>query len=335
MSQSDFQCLARLKLGKTLSSSEIYKACVALANNGLRREEEQSLHLSYRQLLEARRFIKKGDYKVASHILKELHVQAKDFLIAGDREFLRGMILHREGNMSAAAQALTVAAQHFKNAREDHRHLRALINSFICQSDNVDIYNAGELFAFQQLATRKKYFDLAGNIQRARAGELLSAGKFEEAAHEALESVKNYEKDGCPEDLAVAYMMAAIAQAASGDTNAAQKTYKHVLIRDGKVKSYVTILEALQSGKIPKVYPGHPLEKTPWKGVVIKTGSLSGKILSRLKIAPISRDELISEIWGTHAIHPSYCARLYTAINYIRKSKGISVLFDGDKYRLT
>ena len=45
-------------------------------------------------------------------------------------------------------------------------------------------------------------------------------------------------------------------------------------------------------------------------------------------------EELIAAVWGENATDQSYCGRLYVAINAIRKDGLITIIFDGENYKI-
>ena len=335
MIRSDYQSWALLSAGQKtkLSEVEIYKACVIAANNGWTREEETGLGNYQRVLLESRRQIKSGRLEQAKKLLSSLRAQKPNSEIdPGDLEFLKGIVMHRLGDQYAAAGQLAIAANVFSKTGDSHRLLRALINEKISAAMNLQAYLLGDLYVLQNQAVQHGYHDLAGLVFCARAGELIVSGRFSEAVAEAHDAVMHYQIASCPEDLALAQMMLTIAQFMSGDSGGARLTFQRVHIRDGKIASYVAIFEALIAEKRPVPPLGHPLYGTQWKVQGFKKESVTGKILSCLKNAPATRDELILLIWGPNSTHPSYCNRLYSALNQIRKQGQHQVVFDGEKY---
>lgn len=122
----------------------------------------------------------------------------------------------------------------------------------------------------------------------------------------------------------------------SGKNEEALRSERSLLIHDGKVAIYSGILSALIAGKEPVVPKGNPLELMRWKrgSGGPKENSIPGKILQRLRKGRAGREELIHLVWGEGARHPSYAARLYTAIKDLRGKYGIPVEFDGAEYRL-
>jgi hypothetical protein len=227
---------------------------------------------------------------------------------------------------------MIVAADWYGKAGEPYRELRARINAAICVS-SLESCLAGELLAYEQEARRQGYLDLAANICRTRAMELLINGNLLEAHIQAKESADLYQLDGYQDDRAVSIVMSAIALQMNNEGHRAQEMMAQCLIKDGKVKQYLTIYETLVQGKTPQLHAGHPLSRVRWNKKVLKSESVPGKIVSLLKMKSRSRDELITLVWGENATDTSYCARLHTAINYLRKSKGIVVTYDGEKYK--
>ena len=333
MNRSDFECLGLLDSSENdlLTQEEIYRACVAVSNNGLFRKEESMLSMEQRFLLDMRRKIKAGLLSEVKEALEGFN--SSDSAIMGDHQFLLGTVAHREGNPELAGKFYFKAAGEFHKAGDLRRELRALINSLICQND-LNQYMAGSLYSLEQKAKRNGFYDLVGVVKKGRAGELLTLGRFSEAAQEAESAADNFSEDGCAEDLAVSNMTAAIAHLMSGDLKAAQVNRAAVHLSGGKIVTYLDAYDALINGRIPQLPSGHPLEKAPWSVYAVKQGSITGKILRRLQIGPATPDELIEETWGKSALHPSYRNRLFVAISKLKKTSNVAIVFDGQVYKV-
>lgn len=337
MSVSDWQFLGKLQSGDSLDTIGLYKACAAIANNGGKRAEEFGLPEQCAPLLDARRMLKNGTLNEAFLRLETARPDGSDtvlnILLEGDTHALRALYFGRLGKFAEGQREANFAAQTFARIPDNHRALRALINAEIFRC-NLDTFTVGGLYSLEQRARRLNFHDLVGNVQKARAVQLMNAGKFEEAIPEALDAVRSYELDGCPEDRSVAECILAILYLLVGKIPDAQASIGKVHFRDGKVTVYYQAYQSLVVGKTPQIPKQHPLNGTPWPVHQVKRDSVSGKLLRRLSVGPASRDELIREIWGAGALHPSYCARLYTVINHLRRKNQQSIVFDGNVYRL-
>ncbi len=334
---TDWQCVARLDSREPLPPLGIYKALSGLANNGASRKEEEQLPPEARLLLEARRLLKERKLEDFDRLAMDFHAKTGDSgfdqILIGDLQALHAMRLGKKGLFQEARQAALAAAEVFANTPDLHRELRARINAeiFLC---TLDTFLIGTLYSLEQSARRAGFDDLVGNIRKGRTIQLMDAARFEEALAEAIGAAAAYEHDGCPEDRAVANTILAILNLLTGHVAEAQIAAGKVHFKDGKVKPYFDAYQALVSGKKPQVPEGHPLALVPWPVHQVKRESVSGKILRRLSEGPATRDELIAHVWGEKALDPSYNARLYTAINQLRKKDGHGIIFDGSHYRL-
>jgi hypothetical protein len=334
---TDWQCVARLDSREPLPPLGLYKALSGLANNGATRPEEVQLPPGARLLLEARRLLKERKLEEFDRLAERYQPRTEDpgfdQILIGDLQALRAMRLGKEGKFEEAREAALTAAELFANTPDLHRELRARINAeiFLC---TLETYLIGTLYSLEQSARRAGFDDLAGNIRKGRTIQLMDAARFEEALAEATGAAAAYECDGCPEDRAVAQTVLAILHLIAGHVAEAQIAAGKVHFKDGKVKPYFEAYQALVSGKKPQVPEGHPLALVPWPVHQVKKDSISGKILRRLSEGPATRDELIAHVWGEKALDPSYNARLYTAINQLRKKEGHAIVFDGSVYRL-
>lgn len=328
---SEQRDLILLKKNGPTGAFDIYKAAISQANLGASIPEERDLPENQKALLEVRRHLASGSFEKIPKILQSLN--ADHPLLEGDREFLHAQYYHRTGEQGKAAEFMIAAALHYAKAGESYRELRALSNAHICLS-TLESCLFGELVSLEQEARREGFLDLAANIVRTRAMELLIAGRLSEAYVHAMDAAELYQLEGYPDDRAVAIMVGAIALFMNGEVDRAKETRARCLHSGAKLKSYIGIYEDLVQGKSPKVKPGHPLDRVKWTKNSLKSNSIPGKIIHSLKERPMTRDELIVSVWGESASDVSYCSRLYTAINYIKKSKGIDVAFDGERYKL-
>lgn len=330
-SGSEQRDLITLKKKGPSGPYDVYKACVSQANLGLTLPEESQLSTGERSLLQARKLLSRGSLDEARKLL--ISISTDEPLLHGDKNFLMGQCYHRMGEQQRCFEFMNIAAQSYQDAHETYRELRARINGAISVS-TLETCLFGDLQAFEQEARREGYLDLVANILRTRSMNLLTAGQLNEAYFQAMEAAELYQLEGYPDDRTIALLVGAIALHMNGDVLAAQKIRGMCLVVVEKVRPYLMIYESLVQGKIPKLHPGHPLYEVKWKKFALKSDSIPGKILQILKEGPCSRDELIVSVWGEDATDPSYNSRLYTAINYIKKSKGIFIAFDGEKYRV-
>jgi hypothetical protein len=328
-------CLLAERGAGALGDYDLYKACVSFAINGRAHEAEARLGKEYRALLAARRALKSGAASEAERLLQGFDPKGERAPeLRGDRDFLLGLLAHRGGNAALAEQRLGSAIEWYRLGADEHRTLRAVINQKICRS-SLESFQAGELFFLKQRATAGGFFDLVGNIEKAAVNELLRSGEFSEAVAASLRALAAYEKDGCPEDRSVALALHAIALRLAGRPEDARRAEEGLRIRDGKVEPYVAILASLAAGERPELPPGHPLLGVDWNAMPgPKENSIPGRILQRLQAGSAERDDLIRSIWGPNAVHPSYAARLYTAIKDLRRKYKVPVEFDGASYRL-
>ena len=329
---SEQRNLIALKKNGPVGEFDVYKACISQANLGATIPEENTLPETEKALLEARRLLSRAKLSEVSSLLQTL--KPEHSLLRGDREFLMGQFYHRSGNQEKASEFMIAAALCYSLAGESYRELRARTNAAICVS-TLESCLFGDLMSYEQEARREGYLDLAANIVRTRAMKLLIEGQLHEAHLQAMDAADLYQLEGYPDDRSIAILVGAIALQMNGETQRAQQIRTMCFVTVEKVKPYIMVFESLVQGKTPKLYPGHPLSEVKWKKAALKSDSIPGKILQVLKEKPSSRDELIANVWGENATDVSYCSRLYTAINYIKKSKGITIAFDGEKYKIT
>lgn len=328
---SEQQHLLALKRHGPQGRFDDYKAAIALANNGMKHESEAALSPDEVTLLEVRRAIFAVDYSQAEALLRS--VSETEELLRADRLFLQGQLLHKRGQQPEAAATMAQAADVYHAVGEHYRELRARVNGAICTS-TLQSCVIGELLFLEQEARRQGFMDIAANICRTRAIELLIAEQLAEAHLQALQAADLYQLDGYPDDRAVALILGAIALQMNGESERALQLRAQCLVKGGKVTHYLSVLDALCQGKTPRVPTGHPLANVRWQRAALKAESVPGKIIQSLRAKPRSRDELITLVWGPGAQDISYNARLHSAIKYLRKNKGIHVAFDGECYKL-
>lgn len=338
---SDWQALSVLleQGAPQLEPYFVYKACIAFAINGETHEAELTLAKEYSVLLSARRAIKVLNLPVTAALLEnypKLDVtHERYFELMGDREYLFGLLAHRMHDPETSEACFEQAAQLHAKGKDRHRALRSLINQKICRS-TLASHVSGDLFFLKQRAFAEGYFDLVGNIEKAAACEWLCDGNFAEAERASQNAVAQYSIDGCPEDRSVAMTLYGISTFLMGHHEKAALLVGQVVIKNGKVASYLSILESLLAGKAPQLTEGHPLFPVQWpKMSKLKMNSIPGRIMQCLNESPMGRDQLIQSIWGENAIDPSYCGRLYTAIKDLRRKYGVSIEFDGQNYQIS
>ena len=328
---SEQQHLQAMRIFREDAKYDVYKACVAVACNGMTLPEESSLSKGERVLLEVRRQLFKSDLKMAENMLKEITFE--NHLLEGDKFFLQAQVYHRRGEQPEASRLWNVAADKYCLIEDFHRELRARVNGALVIS-TLESCLYGDLLSFEQEAKRQNFLDIAANIARTRAIELLKAGMLNEAYNQSMEASALYQLDGYQDDRAVAVLLAAISQLCLGNLEKAAATRGEVMVSEGKTKVYINIYNDLLAGKIPKVQAGHTMSRIAWKKIMVKTGSISGKIIENLRKKSMNREELIAAVWGENATDQSYCGRLYVAINAIRKDGLITIIFDGENYKI-
>lgn len=329
---SEQSALLELRTTGAESIVQIYRACVAVANNGGTLPEEKNLGKHEKSLLEVRRLIYQRHLSQA-HLILETCFPNEDLLI-GDKTFLLGQVAHKMGDQDEAARLWYLSADYFRKCGDKHRELRARVNAAIGVA-TLESCLSGELFIFEQEARRHEFFDILANICRTSAIEFLRSGQLPEAIYQAQEAAKFYSIDGYRDDHAVSVIITAICYALEGHFDKAYEKRSEALIKEGKVKVYDEILEDLLNQRTPKAPQGHCLYGVKWKKTSLKKESIPGKIISFLKSGPKTRDEIITHIWGEGAVDQSYCGRFYSAINYLRKERSVLIEFDGSFYSLS
>lgn len=309
-----------------------YLAAISVANSGATIPEEACLPEIEKNLLQVRRFLYEQKLDEARSLLEKCN--SLDPFLKGDQLFLIAQFHHRKGEQKSACIFMNEAGDLYQQAGDLHRELRARSNSAICLS-SLESCLVGDLHIYEQEARREGFLDILANILRTKAMEFLIAQRPQEAQAQALEAAGLYELDGYREDHAVALTLAAVCALLIGDVVKAQELKSRSSFLDGKVKSYHQVYMDLLTGKVPKVIAGHPLERMNWKSAILKPESVAGKIVQHLRTGAKTKDELIRFTWGENALDISYCDRLYTAINSLRKERLITVIFDGEFYRLS
>lgn len=332
---SEIQHLSMLRRNKIIENEkfQIYKACAGVANNGLTLPEEATLGNHEKMLLAVRRNLYLSQYTIADETLKELGLIELNHFFAGDKDFLTAQLFHRQGMQEKATAFMVKAADHYALAGETHREMRARVNAAICLA-TLESCLVGDLYSFEQECLRYGFTDIVANICRTKAIELLRVHRAKEAHMQAIQAADYYLLDGYQDDRSIALILAAIAQLVLGNVAKAEECFNQALVLDGKVANYCKVYQALLNGQKPVAPAGHPLETVNWKEMVLKKESIPGKIVSALQKEPQTRDNLIEIVWGNNALSDSYVSRLYSAINFLRKDKGVDVKFNGEKYYL-
>ncbi len=318
---------------ESLHETDVYKACIFSANHGQQMVLESGLNTDAVLLLEARRAISKSNHVQLNHIMRELEYRDLSPLYFGDYLFLQGIHAHRQGQLSCAHDFLVAALPHYQQAGDSHRVLRTLINAQICDRDFAS-YTSGSLFALEQQAMRDGFFDLAGNIKKARAIEFAAQGQFTKALTEGIDAADAYQKDGCPEDRSLTNALLASLYWVNGDPLTAQSSRSRVLIEHGKVLPYLHLYESLVAGRRPDLPSTHVLSTAPWPVQILKQESVTGRILAYLKQQPATRDELIAAVWAGEEWTPAHTARLHSAITHLRKKMKVAIGYTGSRYFL-
>ncbi len=337
---SEVQLLARTHSVKAadLSDYQVFKAYTipALQGEGVMLDRIKSLPPEAQALLQVRKTASLQGAEAALSFLdqwaKEQNLVLQSIWVA-EEHFLRGILLHRLGQVEAAAHALLEAHVLFNKLGEERRAFRSLVNVRIIQA-NIASYESGALFALKKEACANELWDIYADILKASSGEHLLDGNFKLAERDAREATEAYQRDGFPEDESVAFCLLGIAAACSGRSGPALEAERKVRIHTGKVQSYHQILCALLGGEDPNVPAGHPLEQMRWPKAEGKKASITGKIVQALKRKSCTPDQLIEEVWGCNAHHPSYRNRLFNALQQIKKKNLVRIRFDGEKYEL-
>lgn len=124
------------------------------------------------------------------------------------------------------------------------------------------------------------FHDLVGNIDKAYLSVLLCEGHFQNSLAASQSAVEAYQLDGCPKDRSVALALNAICLFLDGQIKAAKSVEQSILIRDGKVAGYLSILKSLFLGKDPALPINHHLSGVPWNlNGAPKSNSVTGNLL--------------------------------------------------------
>lgn len=316
-----------------LTPYEIYKACVPDALNGKIRSESLGLPSEYQDLLEARKAMYESSYLSSFKKLRHLIRNSNDFLIKGDCYYIYGLIFHRLGRIKWAESFLNQAEIFYSQTADQHKYLRCLINKHICK-DSIESYFKGDLFFLKQRCMVDNYLDLIGNIEKSLSCELISIGNFDAGLVAAEAAQIHYGQAGCAEDANVAQVLIAICLYCQGEKHEATKVRSLLQSSKGKFKSFLKIYDQLAQGQKPTINEDHPLYKTPWPVHQFRKNSVVGQVYLRLSLGPVSREELISTVWGPKAIDPSYVTRLHTVITSLRGKYHFAIEYDGEFYSL-
>lgn len=328
---SEQQHLSAIRLGLEPQNVSLYKACIAVACNGLKLPEEEFLSSHEKSLLEVRRLIHGSKFEAAEKIL--LGFISPIVLLNGDRLFLWGLLHNRKGEQKLAKEYWNYAADEYRTLGDFHRELRARVNGALAVSDLESVLS-GELYCHELEARRRGFHDIVANIVRTRAIELLIAHRFQEALFQAEDSAALYLQDGFQDDRSVSLAVAAIAAKFLGKSEDAARYRSQILITDGKVKIYLEALESVLSGKTPSIPKGHSLDRMVWPRITVKKNSITAKIISALSEGPLTKEELIDVVYAPPELNEAYIRRLYSAINQIRKDKLAEIVYNGKEYQL-
>ena len=257
-----------------------------------------------------------------------------NLIVRGDLLAIKGNLAQRTGNYTFASHLHQQATQFFFQANDHFRALRSLINGKIFSADSPVFYQFGELKVLLQEAYRFKYYDLCGHIYRGLALELFNQGDFNGARQAISSAIKNYRLLSFPEDESIAFCLSALIWLCLNNSNKAESEFQKVVIHGQRVKPYSDAVKSCFAGKKP-IFPNHhPLTRANWKKIIFRKDSILNRVIELLKSKPMTRDEIIFEIWGSEALCESYCNRLYVIINRIRKENLAPIVFNGNKYEI-
>lgn len=306
-----------------------YYAAVALANCGGKLNDEATLPDTWQTLIEVRRSIFRHEFRQAELQLSKL--TPSDSWEMAEKDFLVAQCRHRLGDHEEARHYWLNAARNYELADEHYRSLRARMNAAIVVAD-LSSCLFGEVFALEQIARHAGHHDLVANAKRTTALEQLTGNQFVDAHLNAKEACEAYLLAGYRDDHSVACLIGAIALWLQGEKDKASALSLSASIKDGKTIVYWEVFQSLVSDRTPKPPKGHPLASVKWARTAAKSSSVPVKIQQCLQVGPQTRDELIFKIWGDNALDKSYCDRLYTAMNYLRRKLNVPVQFDGERY---
>ncbi|MGZ3775368.1 MAG: hypothetical protein ACXVCY_14540 [Pseudobdellovibrionaceae bacterium] len=329
-----------------MSQLQVYKACIIEATNGTRNPEEDHLNPLQQKLLEARRLISLNNTESAGRLIRKINQEivniessehAESKLICGDLNFISGTLSSLKGDFKSATQKMNKSAFLYEQANDTRRILKSLINEHICSSHHSLLsYENGVLYALKRTSYQNSFHDLLGNILRSHAFELLAEGKVPQSIHFAKEAQVQYLIDGYPDDNMTAIAIECIGHALLNDFTQAKNAYLKLNTGNSltKIQTYANVVKDLLFGRIPNPSRNHPLARVPWKQLILKAGSLKNKLIAILRMGPQSRDQLILQLWGDTATHPSYNQRLHSLISEIREAHFHFIHFDGEFYSL-
>jgi len=321
-----------------LSQEDYYRTFSAMSYFDFNPLSDEYLDSNFKFLTRFRKnffnnIIKKEE--LLSDILRfESSYQGKSSLIIGDTKVLKGHIYQQLGNYELASQLHSEASQLFLSSGDDFRGLRAITNSKIFNTESTRSYESGELYVLLKTVLREKYFDLAGNIYRGLAMELFNQSQYAEARVPIDMALKCYGKLSYPDDEAIAMCLSALIWLQLGQPEKAKLEFESIAIYSRKLHYYLEAVKACLAGNQPSLPSTHPLARAQWSHFQLRTRSIVFKIVEALKNGPLTRDEIIYQVWGEHALSESYCNRLYVALNQIKKKKLALIIFNGEKYEL-
>jgi len=338
--KSDLMLLSNYTINpnQTLTQDDYYRTFSAMSYFDFNPLSEDHLDSNYRFLVRFRKNFYNNQIKkeeLLSDLLRfETSYQGNSSLIIGDIKVLKGHIYQQMGNYLLASQLHTQASQLFLSSGDEFRGLRAIINSKIFNTVSPIPYESGELYVLLKKVIRENYFDLAGNIYRGLAMELFKQSQYAEARIQIDMALKYYSQLSYPDDEAIAKCISALIWLQLGQSEKAKYEFESIAIYSRKLHYYLEAVKACLAGAQPSLPPTHPLANAHWSHFQLRTKSLVFKIVDALKNGPLSRDEIIYQVWGEHALSESYCNRLYVALNQIKKKKLALIIFNGEKYEL-
>lgn len=329
-----------------LNPVEIYKGCAIMAVNGHRSEVESELNPLYQQLLEIRRKIFFGQTENMQKQIQKLKIlmttsdqefQIDSFsLLRGDLELLSGIISTIKGDYKTAGSKMHSASDFYVQSNDYRRAYKALANEHICINNTLPTYQTGELYALNEQCLAAGYYDVAGNIYKSYALELLSAGNVPHSIEMAKKAQTQYQKECFIDDLLIAKGVEAIGEALLQNWQRAKALYSELntdmFYLHRKTKDFYHVLRDLLEGHKPAPAANHPLSRVPWKKLILKNGSLKMKLIEILRVASLPRNELIFKLWGENATHESYNQRFHSLLKETRESTNHLIHFDGHVY---
>lgn len=338
--KSDLMLLSNYTVNphQTLSQEDYYRTFSAMSYFDFNPLSEEHLDSNFKFLTRFRRNFYNNKIKkeeLLSDILRfESSYQGNTPLIIGDAKVLKGHVYQQMGNYALASQLHSEASQLFLSSGDEFRGLRAIINSKIFNTEATTSYESGELYVLLKKVIRENYFDLAGNIYRGLAMELFNQSQYAEARVQIDLALKCFSKLSYPDDEAIAQCLSSLIWLQLGQPEKAKIEFESISVYSRKLHYYLEAVKACLAGAQPLLPSTHPLAKAQWSHFQLRTRSIVFKIVETLKNGPLTRDEIIYQVWGEHALSDSYCNRLYVALNQIKKKKIALIIFNGEKYEL-